>query len=258
MKTIRRFILAAAFAAACVSIFAASAPEWWVERGVSEPGFDHFSDAAREDSLSAANAGQLKNIAAKARDELNEKLSGAGGAGAEIEEMVASFKTYGQSEDPGENFEVVNVGQLKFVAKPFFDRLYAAGQSRPDCVSLNGIVLYENTKYPWPPKPADESPDLAAWQEEQFEAATVGQLKYLFSWSVSGSHSSGSLPGGTDGNGNGIPDWWEHYYFGGLIGGAAGGDFSGDGQTVLQHYQNGTAPSRNASAKLSVFTPLEK
>ena len=95
-------------------------------------------------------------------------------------------------------------------------------------------------------------------EEEQFEAATVGQLKYLFSWSVSGSHSSGSLPGGTDGNGNGIPDWWEHYYFGGLIGGAAGGDFSGDGQTVLQHYQNGTAPSRNASAKLSVFTPLEK
>ena len=248
----------AAFAAACVSIFAASAPEWWAERGVSEPGFDHFSDAAREDSLSAAKAGQLKNIATKACDELNEKLSGAGGAGAEIEGVVASFETFAESANPEGNFEVVNVGQLKFVAKPFFDRLYDVGQSRPDCVSLNGIVLYENTKYPWPPKPADGSPDLAVWQEEQFEAATVGQLKYLFSWSVSGSHGSGSLPGGSDSNGNGIPDWWEHYYFGGLIGDAAGGDFSGDGQTVLQHYQNGTEPARNSSAKLSVYTPLER
>lgn len=49
-----------------------------------------------------------------------------------------------------------------------------------------------------------------------------------------------------DVNGNGIPDWWEMYYFGNLNQ-SADGDFDGDGVNNLDEYLEGTNPTNAAS-----------
>jgi hypothetical protein len=52
--------------------------------------------------------------------------------------------------------------------------------------------------------------------------------------------------GAADSNQNGIPDWWEVEYFGGLIDANADGD--GDGLTSLEEYIAGTNPTNRLSA----------
>jgi hypothetical protein len=49
-----------------------------------------------------------------------------------------------------------------------------------------------------------------------------------------------------DANGNGIPDWWEMYYFGNLNQ-TASGDRDGDGVNNLNEYLEGTNPTNAAS-----------
>lgn len=50
----------------------------------------------------------------------------------------------------------------------------------------------------------------------------------------------------SDVNGNGIPDWWELYYFGNLNQSATG-DYDGDGVDNLDEYLEGTSPTNAAS-----------
>lgn len=73
------------------------------------------------------------------------------------------------------DFAVVNLGQLKTVAKPFYDRLIA--------------VHYQLT-YPWQDGSADD-----------FAAGNLGQLKNLFSFGQD-----------RDSDQDGIPDWWENLH----------------------------------------------
>ena len=233
VKFSKRLMLSAALAAAGAAF--ASAPDWWAERGISGAGYDHLSDEARKDAMSVLNAGQLKNIAKKAREELDEKLSSIGGAGVQVSGIVDAFKPYAESDNPDENFEAVNMGQVKFVAKAFFDRLYEAQQSHLYDVNFNGIVLLDGTKYPWTPKPSAEGPELEAWRREQFCAAAVGQLKYVFSWSI-------GKPAFADSNGNGIDDNWEMNHYGRLLeSGELDGnpDLDGDGIKDVYEYKLG-------------------
>ncbi len=252
MSIISTRIAAISLLLATTLFVSGAVPEWWIERGVSDANYDHFSSSAKEDAYSLLNIGQLKNMALKAKAELDAKIDG--GAGAQIDLLVSGFTSYADSGNPEENYEAANLGQLKAVAKLFFDRIYESGGS----VNLNGIVLYGDTKYPWPPAPVGDAAALEAWHDEQFEVANVGQLKYLFSWYVDGGGTPPPLPGGSDGDGNGIPDWWETYYFGSTLGSGANSDFTGEGKSVLQHYRDGTDPTVNPSVALTVFTPLEK
>jgi hypothetical protein len=65
-----------------------------------------------------------------------------------------------------------------------------------------------------------------------------------------------------DMDGDGLPDWWEQQYFGGL-GQTGSGDYDGDGVSNLVEYLQGRKPNIGAvadtgdQAKLRVYTPLK-
>src|SRR5882724_43241 len=146
----------------------AAAPAWWSTRGVLLPN-------TNADDHALVNQGQLKNIAAAAVAEMDAKLTG--GAGNDLHNLIDSWATpTAQTND----YAPLNLGQLKNTAKPFYDRLIAAGLS---------------TGYPW------TGNSNAA---DDFAVANMGQVKNLFSFSiladdltigVSGGASQSTTPG---------------------------------------------------------------
>lgn len=91
-----------------------------------------------------------------------------GGAGAAISNLVS-----GISET--NNYLLVNIGQLKNTAQPFYDRL---------------IELGLTNAYPW---------SAAVTDDQDFAVANIGQLKNLFSFVVIV----------LDTDEDGMPDDWE-------------------------------------------------
>ena len=172
-----------------VSVFSAALadgkiPEWWEARGAGEIGSRHLSVDGRKDAMSAANVGQLKNMAVKGAEEMNEKLAGYGGAGDSVNSLRQTLLS---SSIGDSNYEVANAGQLKTVAKPFFDRLYEISQTNPQLVDYNGIELISGgsqgaaQKYPWPQFPSNPTGED---YDANYEAVNTAQLKYLFSWRI--------------------------------------------------------------------------
>ena len=137
----------------------AAKPSWWTNRNVLVIGASH-SD------YSPVIFGQLKWFAAKAKDELDNKL--IGGSGTNVANMVSGFSS-------GNSYFAVNIGQLKYVAKPFYDRLIDKG--------------FTNNCYPWTTSTSDDF---------NYAAANLGQLKNSFSFDL-----------GKDSDGDGLPDWVE-------------------------------------------------
>jgi hypothetical protein len=179
-------------ALAVPSLLIAAAPPWWAERGVLDS-----SKAA--DDYSAANQGQVKHVASKAFDELQQHLPG--GAGAAVAAMVSNWSS---SQTGAEDFNGISVGQLKTVAKPFYDRLIAVGYV---------------AAYPW----------TNGAQADDFAGANIGQVKHLFSFNVR-----------ADSDGDQLPDWWESRWF--PSGSFAADNPDADDLTNLQEYQRGTNP----------------
>jgi hypothetical protein len=177
-------------------------PAWWSSRGV-------LSGTTSND-FAVANQGQAKNIAVAAVNELNADLAQFGGAGNALNTLaIALTATSAQTSD----YTAVNLGQLKALTKPIYDRLILVGYGLQPLTS--------GTAYPW--VNSGNPPD-------DYALANLGQLKYLFSFDVT--HSSSS---------DGIPDWWAHKYFPGqTISPTA--DPSGDGLTNYQNYEDGTNP----------------
>lgn len=101
------------------------------------------------------NQGQLKHFAAKAAAELNADL--VGGAGTAINDLILSWSEPNASRD---DYAAVNQGQLKAVAKLFYDRLIETAYTQA---------------YPW---------SLAATDDDNYAAANIGQVKYLFSFDL--------------------------------------------------------------------------
>ena len=96
-------------------------PQWWIERGVATSADAERTEEAINSNYDAANVGQLMFIASRAAEELNAKVEG--GAGEVIESLVNSFPKY-DAGNPDANYHSVNIGQVKHVAKPFYDRLW--------------------------------------------------------------------------------------------------------------------------------------
>ncbi len=159
-----RFLAAKLLLAALISFtwtpeILAQAPSWWVSWGVVNTNYP-----AKD--FAPANIGQLKWFATNAFKELQSNFPG--GAGTSVLAVVSSFSAYS-------NFVAVNVGQLKYVAKPFYDRLIAEG--------------YTNS-YPWTTNTTTD--------DEDFAPANIGQVKYVFNFDIT-----------HDSDGDGMPDWWE-------------------------------------------------
>ena len=169
-----------------------AAPSWWYSREV-------IPDGGVTNDWAPATAGQLKHFAAKAQEELEENLSG--GAGSAVSNLVAGFQnTY--------NFAGINLGQLKNVAKPYYDRLIVEGAA---------------TNYPWTTNTADDA---------DFTPAKIGQIKYVFTFDLT-----------LDSDSDGMPDWWEiKYSLNPQSPSYADGDPDGDALANVEEYQHWTSP----------------
>lgn len=144
---------------AALSAFSANYPSWWITRGMVTP------NAAITNDFAAVNQGQLKWVATQAKSELDARLSG--GAGTAIANLIASFS-------PTNNYLPVNAGQLKAVAKPFYDRLIAAG--------LTNI-------YPWTTNTIADDCD--------FSLVNQGQVKNAFNFTIVSNTPPGPAISGT-------------------------------------------------------------
>ncbi|MCX6937066.1 MAG: hypothetical protein NTU80_04095 [Verrucomicrobia bacterium] len=148
----------------------AAYPDWWFERDViprlpehatltptSTPPLrwpDHYP---LSDDYAVANIGQLKHIAKKAAAELDDKLPPPG-AGPTVQAWVAAWQAAPAPGVVRDDYAAANLGQLKAVAKPFYDRL---GEISP---AITAPWLSTGTS------PSD------------YAAANLGQVKNLFSF----------------------------------------------------------------------------
>jgi hypothetical protein len=178
-------------------------PTWWAGYGV-------LTGTARAD-YAAANQGQAKNLAVEAVYELDSDLAQFGGAGSALHALaVALSATSAQTED----YAAVNLGELKALSQPFFNRLLAVGYTEAPVTSGT---------YPWAAPGAGTPSDYAS--------GNIGQLKFLFSFDVKRS-----------GDGSGIPDWWEKAFFPGQTMDPTGYS-SSDGLTNIENYLDGINPT---------------
>jgi RHS repeat-associated protein len=160
----------------------AAYPAWWFSRGAIAqlpPGTNSApawpTNYPVSDDYAVINEGQLKNFATQAYAELLAQSPTnvvSSPQWTNLASMVGSWSPTATNED---DYKAINLGQLKTVAKPFYDVLTTIGYS---------------SYYPWTGANADD-----------YSAANIGQTKNLFSFDV-----------GYDPNGDGVPDWWEQKY----------------------------------------------
>ena len=121
-----RNILTVLFLLLCSVLLFGAVPQWWVERGVVPSAEGEAIESTINENYSAANIGQLMFIASRAAEEINAKTGE--GAGSAINNLVSQFSLYNAS-NPKANYELANVGQVKYVAKPFYDKLWELKQT---------------------------------------------------------------------------------------------------------------------------------
>lgn len=222
----------------------AAPPGWW-----TEPATRILAPDTAPDNYAPANLGQLKHVASQAKKHLDQTLAAVGGAGPAINDLVASFEPRaGQNYTPGQlaafreaNHAPANLGQLKAVAKPFYDRLIAVGVLTNAGLRGHGYPEYWPHAYPWNPEDPWNQPAPPGQQVDKtvnLAPANLGQLKLTFSFDA-----------GQDADGDAIPDWWESAH--GLLAwdwSDATEDADGDGWTNLQEWVNGGDPQNQFPA----------
>lgn len=142
-------------------------PTWWQARGVIS------ATTIVGNNYSPATVGQLKNFAAAASAQLEARLPG--GAGAPILNLVNSWPKRGVATQAqlDQNYAPVTLGQLKSVAKLFYDRLHAEWYNTTMNLVQRGFPVEWPYDYPWNPSTP---------VSENYSVATVGQLKMIFSF----------------------------------------------------------------------------
>jgi len=200
-------------------------PDWWTEYAVIDPDGDHG------DNTSVVNQGQAKHMVSRAIAYLDALLAPLGGAGITLDSLLDSEKT-------PDHHAPLNLGQLKNLSAPFYDRFSALGFTASSPGWPVTLILDEGAEdlsktYPW----------LEDVTPLNYEPACIGQLKHLFSWDL-------SIWIALDTDADGMPDYWEK-----LIVDAdtadnldevtdvmTNGDFDGDGVGNLEEFLNGANP----------------
>lgn len=185
-----------------VNVYSAP-PDWWT----TPPSV--INQDQDQNNYSAVTVGQLKNMAVKAKAEMDIKFSSVGGAGPAIDAMVQGWIT---NKDLDNQYAAATVGQVKAVAKLFYDRLVAVN-ARP-----------ANLGYPWTTVPPDQN----------YAVANVGQVKHVFSFAV-------PVISISDTDEDGIPDDYESAHGLSPTDKSDGlGDADGDGVPNLIEYRRQT------------------
>ncbi len=202
-------------------------PDWWTDPAtrIIEPG-------APVNNYAPANLGQLKNVATQAKLYLDPLLP-ANAQKTAVETKLAEFAPdAGIAYTPAEiaeNYAPANIGQLKAVAKPFYDW-------------INSIADPIHP-YPWTATTADD---------DNYAPANLGQLKNVFNFAVTATGQIDididDLPdsweqqiiaaGLTDQNGDGIIDIRDV---------SVGDDFDSDGLSNEREFEIGSDPTDPAS-----------
>ena len=150
---LRRLCLFPALVLGLGTLVFAQGPQWWTN-GV-------LTNMAVTNDYAPANAGQLKNLAWHAYQEMQATFPG--GAAAAVSNLVFSLAS-------GGDFSPVNVGQLKYVAQPFYSNLIAIGYT---------------SAYPWAGSPTPND----------FAPANIGQLKNVFGFDLTDTDGDGLFDG---------------------------------------------------------------
>lgn len=211
----------------------AAYPDWWFTQDViprldpanATPYYLVPGTYPVADDYAVANIGQLKYIAIAADTAMDASLSG--GSGAVIDVLIGPWKITPAppGSPPRDDFAALNLGQLKYVAKPFYDRL--------------GL-----TPYPWTGTGADD-----------YALANLGQLKRVFSFTISSGPTDPN-----DSDTDGLLDSWELSQFGNLAQTASGNPDS-DALTNLAEMNVGSNPTITETTappvdlSLIVFSP---
>ena len=149
----------------------------------------------------------------------------------------------------------VLLGQLKYLSAPIFDLFEQIGFEPGQPGWPSGMILNDLSA-----SPADSAityPWLSN-AEDQYEVSLIGQLRFLFSWDV---QPWLSVDSENSGAGDGLPDWWEHYYFSSetLYAGLDDSESTPDGISNTVEYLIGSSPDKPASSSssptVSVFRP---
>lgn len=125
-----------------------AAAHWWMTRGVIDTN-------QTPNDLAAAVVGQLKHVAYQAYLEMETNFPG--GAGLAISNLVQNFLV------TSNDLEAINLVQLKHAGQLYYDRLAEVG-------------LVNHGAYPWT--------FTSTQDDEDFAVATLGQLKFVFSFII--------------------------------------------------------------------------
>ena len=145
------------------TIAQAQGPAWWYSKGAVDTNLP-------ANDYTLITLGQLKWLATNACAEMNACF----GAGSNVTSVVNAFSNTN-------NYYLANLGQLKYVAQPFYDRLYELNLTNTFPESMPGY-------YPWG----------NAQSTNDYAAANIGQAKYVFSFDSA-----------VDTDGDGLTDWDE-------------------------------------------------
>ena len=183
----------------------ASPPAWWNTRGV-------IDENAQEENYAVVNVGQAKWMATQAYAELSVRLAPFGGVDFQLSDIIPDIPENPDALWYEQQKAVLNLGQLKAMALPFYDSL---NQRLPGFLDyqaqINGIPWEAGQTYPW-------NPDTPV--EQNFGPVNIGQLKSTFAFQFD-----------ADLDGNGVPDFSSFGVPTQPLGGDSGGGSTGGGST---------------------------
>ena len=145
------------------AVLLSTQPSWWAD-------YSLVDGSTRQDTAVATH-GQAKHAVQKAYQYLEVELSEIGGAGLAVTTLYTTYCTSAPTDAANDRLPL-SIGQLKYLAKPFYDHLNSAAADF-DTSAMNPA---STDIYPWTVEQSDDA-DRAL--------ATLGQLKFVFSFDLS-------------------------------------------------------------------------